>query len=87
MDTYNLARERSVAPIDVPQMFSGSAAYELPFGPGKPWLSSGGALGRIVGGKPVQATVRLQDARPGDYTGVDPWTCREAAIIHSIATK
>jgi radical SAM protein with 4Fe4S-binding SPASM domain len=23
----------------------------------------------------------------GDYTGVDPWICREAAIIHSIATK
>ncbi|MBI3858198.1 MAG: radical SAM protein [Planctomycetes bacterium] len=23
----------------------------------------------------------------GDYTGVDPWTCREAEIIRSIATK
>ena len=23
----------------------------------------------------------------GDYTGVDPWTCREAAIIHSNAAK
>ena len=28
MDTYNLARERSVAPIDVPQMFTASAGYE-----------------------------------------------------------
>src|SRR5436853_7365858 len=39
MDTYNIARERSVAPIDVPQFFTASVAYELPFGPGKAWLA------------------------------------------------
>ncbi len=37
-----IARERSYAPIDVPQIFSGSAAYELPFGPGKPGFRTAG---------------------------------------------
>ena len=23
----------------------------------------------------------------GDYTGIDPWTCREAAIIKSVAAE
>src|SRR5215475_1371428 len=37
MDTYNLAREKSVAPIDVPQTFSASGGYALPFGQGRRW--------------------------------------------------
>ena len=49
MDTYNLAREKSVAPIDVPQILSVSGGYELPFGPGKAWLSQGWP-GRLIGG-------------------------------------
>ena len=38
MDTYNLAREKSVAPIDVPQILSASGGYALPFGPGSAGL-------------------------------------------------
>ena len=40
MDTYNLSREKSVAPIDVPQLLSVAAGYALPFGPGRPLLSA-----------------------------------------------
>jgi hypothetical protein len=66
MDTYNIARERSVAPIDIPQVFTASVAYELPFGPGKPWLSGGGAMGKIVGGWQVNAIGTLRGGFPTD---------------------
>jgi carboxypeptidase family protein/TonB-dependent receptor-like protein len=66
LDTYNIARERSYAPIDVPQIFSASAAYELPFGPGKPWLSRGGLAGKIVGGWQVNTIVTLRGGFPSD---------------------
>jgi hypothetical protein len=65
MDTYNLSLERSYAPIDVPQIFSGSAAYELPFGPGKKWLSHG-AAGKIIGGWQVNGIVTLRGGFPTD---------------------
>ncbi len=66
MDTYNIARERSYAPIDVPQIFSGSAAYELPFGPGKSWLSHGGPIGKIIGGWQINTIVSLRGGFPTD---------------------
>jgi hypothetical protein len=73
LDTYNIAHERSVAPIDVPQIFSASVAYELPFGPGKPWLSRVGAMGRIVGGWQVNTIGTLRGGFPTDVrTSVPP---------------
>jgi hypothetical protein len=73
LDTYNIAHERSVAPIDVPQIFSASVAYELPFGPGKPWLPQGGAMGKIVGGWQVNTIGTLRGGFPTDIrTSVVP---------------
>ena len=66
MDTYNIARERSVAPIDVPQMFTASVGYELPFGPGKPWLSHGGVAAKIAGGWQVNTIGTLRGGFPTD---------------------
>ena len=66
MDTYNIARERSYAPIDIPQIFSGSAAYELPFGPGKSWLAHGGIAGKVIGGWQVNTIVTLRGGFPTD---------------------
>ena len=65
MDTYNIARERSVAPIDVPQMFTASVGYELPFGPGKPWLAHG-AAGKLAGGWQVNVIGSLRGGFPTD---------------------
>ncbi len=49
LDTYNVALERSYAPIDIPQIFSASAAYDLPFGRGKTWLANThGLVGKVV---------------------------------------
>jgi hypothetical protein len=66
MDTYNIARERSYAPIDVPQIFTASVGYELPFGPGKPWLPGGGPAGKLVGGWQVNAIGTLRGGFPSD---------------------
>ena len=66
LDTYNIALERSYAPIDVPQIFAASAAYELPFGPGKPWLSQGGATGKAIGGWQLNVIVTARGGFPTD---------------------
>jgi hypothetical protein len=66
MDTYNISRERGYAPIDVPQIFTASVGYELPFGPGKPWLTGGGAAGKVVGGWQVNAIGTLRGGFPSD---------------------
>jgi hypothetical protein len=73
LDTYNIARERGYAPIDVPQIFSASVAYELPFGPGKPWLSGGGPAGKMIGGWQVNTIGTLRGGFPSDIrTSVIP---------------
>ncbi|MBI3696297.1 MAG: TonB-dependent receptor, partial [Acidobacteria bacterium] len=66
LDTYNLSRERTVAPIDVSQVFVISYGYELPWGPGRPWLSSGGPLGKIVGGWQVNGITYARGGFPTD---------------------
>jgi len=66
MDTYNLDKERSVAPINVPHSFTSSVSYELPFGPSKPWLSAGGPMGKIVGGWVVNAILSFRNGFPSD---------------------
>lgn len=63
MDTYNLAREKSVAPIDVPQFLSAAADYALPFGPGRHWLSNG-RTGKLIGGWQVNSIVYLRSGFP-----------------------
>jgi hypothetical protein len=65
MDTYNIARERSVAPIDIPQIFTTSVAYELPFGAGKPWLSHG-AVAKIAGDWQINTIASLRGGFPTD---------------------
>jgi hypothetical protein len=63
MDTYNLSREKSVAPIDVPQILSASGFYALPFGPGRRWLSQGIA-GKFIGGWQLNAILTLRGGFP-----------------------
>lgn len=67
LDTYNLSRERGLAPIDVPQTFSFSYAYQLPWGPGRPWLSSGNpVLSALVGGWQINGITTLRGGFPTD---------------------
>ena len=74
MDTYNIARERSVAPIDVPQIFTASVAYELPFGAGKSWLAHGvrgQGRRRLAGQYDRIAARRLSDRYPHQRAPAD----------------
>jgi hypothetical protein len=66
LDAYNLSRERGPAPIDVPQIFTVSYGYELPWGPGQKWLSSGSLASRLIGGWQVNGITTLRGGFPTD---------------------
>jgi hypothetical protein len=52
-----------------------SFGYELPFGPGKTYLSSGGAAAYILGGWQVQGIVRLASGFPFTVTSTNVCQC------------
>jgi hypothetical protein len=66
---YNLRGERALASWDTPQTLVLSYVYELPFGPGKPFLSGGGAAGRIVGGWQINGNTTFQSGFPLHVNG------------------
>jgi hypothetical protein len=66
LDTYNLSRERAVAPINIAKNFTSSVSYELPFGPGKRFLSGSGIAPKLIGGWVVNGIVSLRTGFPTD---------------------
>jgi hypothetical protein len=66
LDTYDLSKERGVAPINVGQTVTTSAIYELPFGPGKLFLSGRGVTERLLGGWVVNGILTLRGGFPTD---------------------
>ncbi len=48
-NAYNLKAEKYLAPFDIPKALVMSYTYELPWGPGRPWLNHG-LLSNILGG-------------------------------------
>jgi hypothetical protein len=66
LDTYNLSREKGLAPIDVAHIFNLSYGYELPWGPGKAWLNGKGPLSAIVGGWQINGITTLRGGFPTD---------------------
>ncbi len=50
--------------IDIRQSLSVNSVYELPFGPGKPFLSSGGAAAKVLGGWQLSGIVSVMSGRP-----------------------
>ncbi len=63
-DYYNPRGERSVTSSDIPHVVSLSYTYELPVGPGKPFLNHRGAVGTLVGGWSVSGIQQYQSGRP-----------------------
>ena len=56
---------RSLVPWDRPQRLVLAPIFELPFGPGKHWLSSTGpVIGRIVGGWQIMMNTTFQSGNP-----------------------
>jgi hypothetical protein len=49
---------------DVHHVLKGNAVYELPFGPGKMFLNSGGVMGKIFGGWQISGLAQVRTGRP-----------------------
>ena len=58
------ACDRSNAPYDIPQNFTTSMVYQLPFGAGKAHLRSTGAAGKLVGGWELSAIASARSGLP-----------------------
>lgn len=65
LDSWNLKKEKSYAPLDVPQVFVASAGYELPFGAKKPWANQGFSRA-LLGGWQVNGILTLESGFPTD---------------------
>ncbi len=63
-DYYNTRSQRAVTSSDIPQVLAISYSYELPIGPGKPFLNKGGLTGKLVGGWEVTGIQQYQRGRP-----------------------
>jgi hypothetical protein len=66
---YNLRGERALVSWDTPQTLVISYVYELPFGPGKPFASSGGVVGKIIGGWQINGNTTFQSGFPLQING------------------
>ncbi len=61
---YEQRRNKSLAADDVPQVFSFTLVYELPFGRGKRFLSTSRAADLLLGGWSVASITRLSSGTP-----------------------
>src|SRR5580765_12144 len=71
----NLNADQGYARYDQHHRVSASFGYELPFGPGKRWLSSGGAAAYVFGGWQVQSILRLASGFPFTITSTNVCQC------------
>ncbi|MBI2818676.1 MAG: TonB-dependent receptor [Acidobacteria bacterium] len=55
---------KSWASFDVRNLLTANYVYELPFGPGKPWLSQGGVMGHLFGGWELNGIITLKNGQP-----------------------
>jgi hypothetical protein len=67
-DSYNARAQKGLSINDYPQNLVVTYSYELPFGPGKKFLSTGGVAGRIVGGWKVAGVQNYQAGPPQLFT-------------------
>jgi hypothetical protein len=64
-DTYNQGLEKALAPSDVSDRFTGVFIYELPFGPGRKFVHSGGPIVRkALQGWQLEGTLTYQAGLP-----------------------
>jgi Carboxypeptidase regulatory-like domain/TonB dependent receptor/TonB-dependent Receptor Plug Domain len=68
-NVYNLSNERSISGHDIPQAFTASVTYELPFGRGRKFgAGMNRAVDAIAGGWQVATTVRAGSGLPLQFT-------------------
>jgi outer membrane receptor protein involved in Fe transport len=66
-DTFNRGAEKALSPYDIPQNLVISFTYQLPWGPGTPFLNKG-ILGNIFGGWSVSGILTYQSGTPISVT-------------------
>ena len=64
IDNYDLEREFGYSLLDAPHRLNISGSVELPFGPGKRWLATGGWLSALAGGWTVSGVGMYQSGFP-----------------------
>jgi hypothetical protein len=69
-NAYDMAADYGPLAFDIPHRFVASAIYELPFGAGRPFLTSGVAAA-VLGGWSVNGILTLSDGRPLTVTAND----------------
>jgi hypothetical protein len=69
-NTYDMAADYGPLAFDIPHRFVASAIYELPFGAGRQFLTSGLASA-VLGGWSVNGILTLSDGRPLTVTSND----------------
>jgi hypothetical protein len=72
---WDLNADKSYSRYDQRHRAAISWGYELPFGPGKPMLSSGGAAAYILGGWQVQGIARFASGFPLTVTSTNVCQC------------
>jgi Carboxypeptidase regulatory-like domain len=65
---FQMKRDKSLSNIDVPQVLAWSLTYNLPMGPGKRFLNTGGLVGRVIGGWQLTSIVRYDSGQPLIFT-------------------
>jgi hypothetical protein len=68
-NSYNRKAEKAVSELDTPQSLVASFFYELPVGHGKRYLSSSGALDRVVGGWYASTILSYHSGTPTEVYG------------------
>jgi hypothetical protein len=71
----NLDADQGPARYDQRHRAAISGGYELPFGPGKRWLSEGGAAAYALGGWQVQGIIRVGSGFPFSVTSTNVCQC------------
>jgi outer membrane receptor protein involved in Fe transport len=66
-DTYNRNVEKALSPYDIPQNLVISFTYQLPWGPGTPFLNTG-LIGNIFGGWGVSGILNYMSGTPISVT-------------------
>ena len=64
LDNANGKLERARAPYDLTHVFHFNGSYDLPFGPGKRWLSTGSVLPKIAEGWSISSLLTWQSGAP-----------------------
>ncbi len=63
-DFYNRRLEKAISTNDVPHVFALSYLWDLPFGPGRRFLTGSGVMSKLIGGWTFTAIHQHQASRP-----------------------